>query len=117
MLMVPTFVTALPKSPGPSPRSGILSMAKHIKEKQLVEDLFRDYDPSLRPVLRREDNVTVTLGISVHQIIDVVRSLTPRKYALLPCGNLVFESAVTAQNARIKGSFDSSYSHLLNVKT
>ena len=42
---------------------------------------------------------------------------TPRKYAFLPCSHLDFETAVAAQNDAFKGSFDSSYSRLLNVKT
>ena len=42
---------------------------------------------------------------------------TAQKYAFLPCGNLDFESAVTAQYDRLKGSFHSSHSRLLNVKT
>ena len=44
------------------------------------------------------------------------RFATPRKDAFLPCGHLDFESAVTAQR-RNQGSFDSSYSRSLNVKT
>ena len=42
---------------------------------------------------------------------------TPRKYAILPCGNLDFESAVTAQNDEFKGSFHSSHPRLLNAST
>ena len=42
---------------------------------------------------------------------------TPRKYDFLSCDHLDFESAVTAQNEEFKGSFDSSYSRLSNVKT
>ena len=34
---------------------------------------------------------------------------TPRKYAFLPYGQLDFESAVTAQHDKFKGSFDISY--------
>jgi len=33
--------------------------------------LFEGYDKRLRPALRKEDNVTVTLGISVNQLIDI----------------------------------------------
>ena len=40
-----------------------------------------------------------------------------RKYAFLPCGHLDFESVVPAQNDEFKGSFDSLYSRVLNVKT
>lgn len=40
------------------------------------EDLFHpEYDPELRPVLNRSDKVTVKLGVSLHQIINVVRVL------------------------------------------
>ena len=39
------------------------------------------------------------------------------KIPFLPCGHFGFESAVTAQNDESKGSFDSSYSRLLNVNT
>ena len=42
---------------------------------------------------------------------------TPRKYAILPCGNLDFESGVTAQNDEFKGSFHSSHPRLLNAST
>ena len=42
---------------------------------------------------------------------------TPREYAFLPCGHFDFESAETAQNDEFKGSFDSSSSRSLNVKT
>ena len=42
---------------------------------RLRRDLFNtaDYDPELRPVLNMSDKVTVKLGISLHQLIDVVR--------------------------------------------
>lgn len=40
------------------------------------ENLFHsEYDPELRPVLNRSDKVTVKLGVSLHQIINVVRVL------------------------------------------
>ena len=38
-------------------------------------------------------------------------------FFFLPCGHLDFESAVTAQSDEFKGSFHSSCSRLLNVKT
>lgn len=39
---------------------------------RLRHDLFNtDYDPELRPVLNMSDKVTVKLGISLHQLIDV----------------------------------------------
>ncbi|XP_031551820.1 ligand-gated ion channel 4-like, partial [Actinia tenebrosa] len=42
-----------------------------LDEQRITEDLFKNYDPGLRPVFKKQDNVTVTLGVSVHQIIDV----------------------------------------------
>ena len=42
---------------------------------------------------------------------------TPRECAFLPCSHLDFESAVAAQKDESKGSFHSSYSRLLNLKT
>ena len=44
-------------------------------------------------------------------------SVTPRKYAFLPCGHFDLESAVTAQNDESKGSFHSSYSRLCHNKS
>ncbi|XP_020610814.1 neuronal acetylcholine receptor subunit alpha-7-like [Orbicella faveolata] len=39
---------------------------------RLRRDLFRtDYDPELRPVVNMSDKVTVKLGISLHQLINV----------------------------------------------
>ena len=43
-------------------------------EERLLNHLFSNYNPRLRPVLKKSDVVTVTFGISLHQIIDVVRS-------------------------------------------
>ena len=42
-------------------------------EARLRRKLFRDYDPELRPVVNRSSKVTVKLGVSLHQIINVVR--------------------------------------------
>ncbi|KAJ7363583.1 hypothetical protein OS493_009743 [Desmophyllum pertusum] len=41
-------------------------------EQRLLNYLFSDYNPHLRPVLDTSHVVTVTFGISLHQIIDVV---------------------------------------------
>ena len=41
-------------------------------EKQLLKDLFEDYDKNMRPVLNDRETVTVTIGLSLHQIMDVV---------------------------------------------
>ena len=42
-------------------------------EARLRRNLFQnDYDPELRPVLNQSDKVTVTFGVSLHQIIVVV---------------------------------------------
>ncbi|XP_078356474.1 neuronal acetylcholine receptor subunit alpha-10-like [Oculina patagonica] len=40
-------------------------------EQRLLNYLFTNYNPRLRPVLNKSHVVTVTFGISLHQIIDV----------------------------------------------
>ncbi|XP_028399064.1 neuronal acetylcholine receptor subunit alpha-10-like isoform X2 [Dendronephthya gigantea] len=40
-------------------------------EKELLDHLFKDYDKDMRPVLNDSDTVTVTMGLSLHQIMDV----------------------------------------------
>ena len=44
-------------------------------EIRLTADLFRDYKPNIRPVENKTDNITLKFGLSVHQIIAVVRGL------------------------------------------
>lgn len=44
-------------------------------EQRLLNYLFTNYNPHLRPVLNKSHVVTVTFGISLHQIIDVVGHL------------------------------------------
>ena len=41
-------------------------------EHHLLNYLFTNYNPRLRPVENKSHVVTVTFGISLHQIIDVV---------------------------------------------
>jgi len=41
-------------------------------EQRLLDYLFTNHNPRLRPVLNKSQVVTVTFGISLHQIIDVV---------------------------------------------
>lgn len=41
-------------------------------EQRLLNYLFTDHNPRLRPVMKKSQVVTVTFGISLHQIIDVV---------------------------------------------
>ncbi|XP_048577603.1 neuronal acetylcholine receptor subunit alpha-7 isoform X2 [Nematostella vectensis] len=40
-------------------------------EEHLMEHLFRNYKPQLRPVISKTHNITVKFGISLHQIFDV----------------------------------------------
>ncbi|CAH3126211.1 unnamed protein product [Porites lobata] len=40
-------------------------------EERLFNHLFENYNPRLRPVLKKSEAVNVTFGISLHQIIDV----------------------------------------------
>lgn len=51
-------------------------MSPDREELTLFRELFEGYDKRLRPALRNEDNVTVTLGISVNQLIDIVSDLS-----------------------------------------
>ena len=44
-------------------------------EKELLHDLFKDYDKDMRPVLNDNDTVTVKIGLSLHQIMDVVSNI------------------------------------------
>lgn len=44
-------------------------------EKELLRDLFKDYDKDMRPVLNDNDTVTVKIGLSLHQIMDVVSNI------------------------------------------
>lgn len=38
----------------------------------LRRNIFKDYNPRIRPVLQQNDTVTVIFGMSLHQIIDLV---------------------------------------------
>ena len=44
-------------------------------EKELLNDLFKDYDKDMRPVSNDNDTVTVTIGLTLHQIMDVVSEI------------------------------------------
>ena len=37
-----------------------------------MKNITENYDPRVRPVLQQNDTVMVTLGMSLHQIIDLV---------------------------------------------
>ncbi|CAH3016545.1 unnamed protein product [Porites evermanni] len=54
-----------------SSTKGITHMSPERVELSLFRDLFDGYDKRIRPVLRMEDNVTVELGISLFQLIDL----------------------------------------------
>jgi len=41
-------------------------------ERRLYDRLFEDYDPGCRPVLNASNTVTVSLSISLSQIMDLV---------------------------------------------
>ena len=43
-------------------------------EKKLTDDLFRDYDSTIKPSIHHTDVLNVSFGLSLTQIIDVVRS-------------------------------------------
>ena len=41
-------------------------------EAKLMKKITESYNPRVRPVLHQNDTVIVTLGMSLHQIIDLV---------------------------------------------
>ena len=43
-------------------------------EERLMRDVTKNYNPRVRPVLQQNHTVVVTLGMSLHQIIDLVGS-------------------------------------------
>lgn len=68
----PPHEASTPSSRRPSSTTGMTHMSADREELTLFRELFEGYDKRLRPALRKEDNVTVTLGISVNQLIDIV---------------------------------------------
>ena len=83
-------------------------------------------------VIRKENEIkpaaTISAFVGTQDVAKTSRNVkcffarcaprpTPRKCAFLPCGNLDFESAATAQNDKFKVSFESSSSRLLIVQT
>ena len=47
-------------------------ITKDDDEDRLFEKLFSKHNPDIRPVINKKDTVAVKLGISLHQLIDVV---------------------------------------------
>jgi hypothetical protein len=41
--------------------------------KRLLDDLFSDYDPVVRPVKNPEDTIKLSIGLKLSQIADIVR--------------------------------------------
>lgn len=41
-------------------------------ESRLLDDIFRNYNKEARPVLNDNANITLKLGIAIHQLIEVV---------------------------------------------
>lgn len=71
----PPHAASTPSSRYLSSTTGIINMSPDREELALFRELFEGYDKRLRPALRKEDNVTVTLGISVNQLIDIVSGI------------------------------------------
>ena len=44
-------------------------------EKELIKDLLYDYERQNRPVLNESEPLVLTFGVSLTQIIDVVRKM------------------------------------------
>ena len=47
-----------------------LLAGKH--QKRLIEKLFKNYDPTERPVANDSENLLVLVGLSIQQIVDIV---------------------------------------------
>ena len=75
-------------------------------EARLRKKLFGSgYDPELRPVMNQSDKVTVTLGVSLHQIIEVV---SRGKYSLL-CNVILTRPTVFSRYAAMRMTKDASF--------
>lgn len=48
-------------------------------EAKLLKDILGEYNKKLRPVIKKEHNVTVKLGLTLNQIVDVVKCLNIMK--------------------------------------
>ena len=71
-----------------SSTKGITHMSPERVELSLFRDLFHGYDKRIRPVLRMEDNVTVELGISLFQLIDLVSMTNKQNYVRVTTGSV-----------------------------
>lgn len=71
-----------------SSTKGITHMSPERVELSLFRDLFDGYDKRIRPVLRMEDNVTVELGISLFQLIDLVSMRNEQNYVRVTTGSV-----------------------------
>lgn len=75
-LLLFLFVDVTPTSTLPRvPTTGILRPPKDKDEDRLFRDLFQDYNQELRPAVNKEENVTVFLGLTLQQVIDLVRNI------------------------------------------
>ncbi|EDO42038.1 predicted protein [Nematostella vectensis] len=71
-LAIPTTTNSVSTTATPHPTTGVFRPSIiDDDEGRLTRDLFAGYNPKLRPVFHKRENVTVVLGMSVHQIIDV----------------------------------------------
>ena len=51
-----------------------------VDQKRLLAGLFKNYNPLERPCLNESQSVRVELGISIQQIVDVVRIILNLSY-------------------------------------
>ena len=46
------------------------------QEQNIMDHIFNEYhDPFVRPIKRKEDKIVVHVGLTYHQLIDVVRKM------------------------------------------
>lgn len=61
-------------------------------QRRLLDMLFENYDSSERPVTNEDDKVTVDVGLSIQQIVDIVSipHIESVKYNALAIGSKLY---------------------------
>ena len=63
-------------------------------EEKLIQDLFEVYEPLSRPVSKENESLEVDFGLSLLQIVNVVRSMAPVPVADVDCGACISPSSI-----------------------
>ncbi len=74
--------------------------------KNLVSQLFSDYDPTVMPITNASEAITVTMGLTLHSILDVVSPDVTRVAAENTCESSavlrISDRFTTAGNDRVR---------------